>query len=84
MKLKVQILQICTNVKLQFQCDKIPGKYQQKNYTLKHFQGGSVTLGCNVKEAGRPPASSFLWSVSADDDEDGDINDSGDDDYNFQ
>ena len=51
---------------------------------LKHFQGGSVTLGCNVKEAGRPPASSFLWSVSPDDDEDGDINDSGDDDYNFQ
>ena len=41
-----------------------------------------MTLGCNVKEAGRPPASSFLWSVSSDDNEDGDINDSGDDDYN--
>ena len=23
-----------------------------------------MTLGCSVKEAGRPPASSFLWSVS--------------------
>ena len=41
--------------------------YQYKFKYCKYknpIQGGSVTLGCSVKEAGRPPASSFLWSVS--------------------
>ena len=78
-----------TNTSNMHKCQiTIPGwqnTREHENYILKHFQGGSVTLGCNVKEAGRPPASSFLWSVSPDDEEDGDINDSGDDDdYNFQ
>ena len=39
-----------------------------------------MTLGCSVKEAGRPPASSFLWSVSQEDD-DHDHEDHGGDDH---
>ena len=30
--------------------------------SVKCIQGGSVTLACDLKEPGRPPASSFIWS----------------------
>ena len=30
--------------------------------SAKYIQGGSVTLACDLKEPGRPPASSFIWS----------------------
>ena len=54
---------------LQIQIQQIQTQIQ--NY----FQGGSVTLGCSVKEAGRPPASSFIWSVCQEDDDDDDLDD---------
>ena len=34
-----------------------------------------MTLGCTAKEAGRPSASSFIWSVSQEDGDDGDNKD---------